>query len=126
MGHVWGTIPYARLFAFFELEAAMKKLRNFLRWTSVLLLITSGIAGNGWGDESSTSPEHKGNTGWTGGGQNHNNRSGGSSTVTSPTGQGAAVKSPKDDAAASTQPPMATGSDLNGTPQRFPPNQTPE
>ena len=57
-------------------------------------------------DNSGTAPEGRGSTGWTGG-----NRG--------PTGTG----NPE---AAKGQPFMASGVDLKGPPQQFPPGQTPE
>jgi hypothetical protein len=67
-----------------------------------------------------TAPENMGATGWTGGsrGQTHD-----SATTT---GQGNPAQEAKDAAAAKDQPVEASGRDLNGRPQQFAPNKTPE
>jgi len=70
---------------------------------------------------SGTAPEHKGNTGWTGGAQDQPSQSKPSET----TGQSPKVQV-HDDARAKDQPLTATGEDLNGPPQRFAPSKTPE
>ena len=66
---------------------------------------------------SGTAPENMGATGWTGGsrGQTHD-----SATTT---GQSNPAQ---DAAAAKDQPVEASGRDLKGPPQQFPPNKTPE
>lgn len=56
---------------------------------------------------SGTAPDGMGSTGWTGGSLG-------------------ATNSASDPEAASRQPEMATGSDLNGPPKQFPAQQTPE
>lgn len=63
---------------------------------------------------SGTAPEGKGSTGWTGGARDQS-----SQTVGQPT-------SAKDAEAAKDQPPMASGEDLKGPTERFPPSKTPE
>lgn len=70
---------------------------------------------------SGTAPEHKGNTGWTGGSQDQPSQNKPSET----TGQSPKVEN-HDDALAKDQPLMATGEDLKGPPQRFAPSKTPE
>jgi hypothetical protein len=67
---------------------------------------------------SGTAPENMGATGWTGGsrGQTHD-----SATTT---GQGGSAA--QDVEAAKDQPVEASGRDLKGPPQQFPPNKTPE
>jgi hypothetical protein len=69
---------------------------------------------------SGTAPENMGATGWTGGsrGQTHD-----SATTT---GQGNPAQEAKDAEAAKDQPVEASGRDLKGPPQQFPPNKTPE
>jgi hypothetical protein len=69
--------------------------------------------------DSGTKPENMGATGWTGGsrGQTHDSAT---------TGQGNAEQDAKDAAAAKDQPVEASGEDLKGPPQQFPPNKTPE
>lgn len=101
------------------------KPRSILSWASILLL-TCGMASYAQGDDSNTTPENKGNTGWTGGARDQPSQSGESSKTTGKSGQDAIIQSPQDAEAASTQPLTATGSDLNGPPQRFPPTKTPE
>jgi hypothetical protein len=103
------------------------KSRGILSWASVLLL-TCGMASYAYaqGDASNTTPEHKGNTGWTGGARDQPSQSGESSTTIGKSAPDAIIQSPQDAEAASTQPPMATGTDLNGPAQRFPPSKTPE
>jgi hypothetical protein len=66
---------------------------------------------------SGTAPENMGATGWTGGsrGQTHD-----SATTT---GQGSSAQ---DTEAGKDQPVEASGEDLKGPPQQFPPNKTPE
>jgi hypothetical protein len=66
---------------------------------------------------SGTAPENMGATGWTGGsrGQTHD-----SATTT---GQGSSAQ---DAEVAKDQPVEASGQDLKGPPQQFPPNKTPE
>jgi len=65
---------------------------------------------------SGTAPENMGATGWTGGsrGQTHDSAT---------TGQ---TSSAQDAEAAKDQPVEASGQDLKGPPQQFPPNKTPE
>lgn len=70
---------------------------------------------------SGTAPEHKGNTGWTGGSQDQPSQKKSSET----TGQSQKVEV-HDEALAKDQPLMATGEDLNGPPRRFAPSKTPE
>lgn len=67
---------------------------------------------------SGTAPENMGATGWTGGsrGQTHD-----SATTTGQGGNAA-----QDAEAAKDQPVEASGPDLKGPPQQFPPNKTPE
>lgn len=90
------------------------------------LLLACGIASHAQGAESDTAPEHKGNTGWTGGAQDHPSKTGESSGTTGQNTQDATAQSSQDAEAASTQPLTATGADLNGQPRRFPPTKTPE
>jgi len=94
-----------------------------LTWASALLLMC-GVAAHAQ-TESST-PERKGNTGWTGGAQDQPSQTGETGKTTGQNPQGPTAQSPADGEAASKQPLTATGSDLKGTPQRFPPNKTPE
>lgn len=63
------------------------------------------------GSGSGTAPENMGATGWTGGSR----------------GETSGKTSPAQDAeAAKDQPVEASGRDLKGPPQQFPPNKTPE
>jgi hypothetical protein len=68
---------------------------------------------------SGTAPENMGSTAWTGGsrGQTHDSAT---------TGQTSAAEAAKDAEAAKGQPVEASGEDLKGPPQQFPPNKTPE
>ncbi len=68
---------------------------------------------------SGTAPEHKGNTGWTGGSQDQPSQKKPGET----TGQKVEVH---DEAKAKDQPLTATGEDLKGPPTRFAPSKTPE
>ena len=71
------------------------------------------------------SPADKGNTGWTGGSRDQPSQSGqgpGSET----TGRAPASNPAHDAEAAKDQPWMASGEDLKGPPQQFPPSKTPE
>lgn len=79
---------------------------------------------------SGTAPEDKGKTGWTGGAQDQPSQSGNTKGDTQgkpaeTTGTGQKVEA-NDGALATDQPLMATGADLKGPPQRFPPSRTPE
>jgi hypothetical protein len=69
------------------------------------------------GSSSGTAPENIGATGWTGGSRGQTKDS------ATTTGQGNAAQ---DAAAAKDQPVEASGQDLKGPPQQFPPNKTPE
>jgi len=102
------------------------KTLGFISWGAALLLasaITVSYAQSG----SGTAPEHKGNTGWTGGSRDQPSQNGpdagSQSTAIGTTGQGSRNSDPE---AAANQPLMATGVDLKGPPRRFPANQTPE
>jgi hypothetical protein len=68
---------------------------------------------------SGTAPENMGSTAWTGGsrGQTHDSAT---------TGQTSAAEAAKDAEAAKGQPVEASGEDLKGPPQQFPPTKTPE
>lgn len=73
---------------------------------------------------SGTAPEHKGNTGWTGGAQDQPTQSGNSQAKPAETsGQKVEIH---DEARAKDQPPVATGEDLKGPPAQFAPSKTPE
>lgn len=61
-----------------------------------------------------SAPDGKGSTGWTGGARDQSPQTTGQSN------------SARDAEAAKDQPSMATGEDLNGPPEKFPANQTPE
>jgi hypothetical protein len=98
--------------------------RSILSWASVLLL-TCGVASHARGEDSNTTPDRKGNTGWTGGAQDQPSQTGESGKTTGRNAQDTTARSPQDEAA-SKQPLTATGTDLNGPPRRFPPNKTPE
>lgn len=100
------------------------KTRIILSFASMLLL-ASGLTAYGQGNDSGTAPEQKGNTGWTGGAQDHPSQTG---ETGSTTGQNSstATQSAQDNEAARSQPLTATGADLNGPAQRFPPTKTPE
>ena len=84
------------------------------------LLLASANLSHAQGN-SGTAPEHKGNTGWTGGSQDQPSQKKASET----TGQSPKVGG-HDEALAKDQPLMATGQDLKGPPQRFAPSKTPE
>ncbi len=74
---------------------------------------------------NSTEPQDKGNTGWTGGSRDQPTQQNGSAT----TGQNTpdpAVQAAHDAESAKTQPLMAEGLDLNGTPRQLPARLTPE
>lgn len=62
-----------------------------------------------------TKPDNRGSTGWGGGAKEPEGKE--------TTGSISASPKPGD---ASGQPPLASGVDLKGPPQQFPPNQTPE
>ena len=84
------------------------------------LLLASSTISHAQGN-SGTAPEHKGNTGWTGGSQDQPSQSRAAET----TGQSPKVEV-HDDALAKNQPLTATGEDLTGKPTRFAPSKTPE
>ena len=94
---------------------------------AVLATTAAALAQSGSGD--GTDPQNKGSTGWTGahpetGGATQTKAQGTpGSPVNETTGQKVQVH---DEAAAESQPEVATGSDLKGTPIRFAPSQTPE
>lgn len=104
--------------------------------SAAALLLASAITVSYAQSDSGTAPEHKGNTGWTGGSRDQpsqndqNGQSGGSQNKASETtGQNTAdpaAQAARDAASAKTQPLMATGEDLKGPPERFPANKTPE
>jgi hypothetical protein len=70
------------------------------------------------GSSAGTAPENMGATGWTGGSRGQTQDS------ATTTGQGS--NPAQDAAAAKDQPVEASGEDLKGPPQQFPPNKTPE
>jgi hypothetical protein len=81
-------------------------------------------AGSGNGD----SPQNKGSTGWTGAHPETGGATPQAQDVQN-TGQIPAASKPvevHDDAEAKDQPVMATGEDLNGPGEQFPPSKTPE
>jgi hypothetical protein len=85
---------------------------NLIVAAGVVLLQTFAFAQ----DKSSTGPEQKGNTGWTGG-----------STETGASSGNRPQKSPEEDAKlAAGQPLMASGQDLMGLGIRFPAYKTVE
>jgi hypothetical protein len=71
---------------------------------------------------SGTAPEDRGSTGWTGGSRDQLNQDKAGAT----SGQAPAPDSTRDTEAAKDQPLTATGEDLKGPAQRFPPSKTPE
>ncbi len=98
------------------------KRRDILSWAGALLMI-SGIASYASAQgNSSTMPEDKGNTAWTGGARDQPSQSQSSGT----TGKSAGDAATQDAEAVRTQPLTATGSDLEGPPQQFPADKTPE
>jgi len=89
-----------------------------------LALSTAAFAQNATGGNGD-SPQNKGSTGWTGA----HPETGGASVGTqgnpkdATTGKSVEVH---DQAAAKSQPTVASGEDLKGPPQQFPPSKTPE
>lgn len=92
---------------------------------AAVLFLVCGIAPHAQSDGSNTAPEHKGNTGWTGGAQDHPSQSDQLGGKTGSSAQNT-MQSQQDADSARSQPLTATGVDLNGPPQRFPANKTPE
>lgn len=101
------------------------KVCSTLSWAAVVLL-ACGVASHAQGDGSNTTPERKGNTGWTGGAQDQPSQSGELSKASGNNAQRPATQSPEDTEAANKQPLTATGADLKGEPRRFPADKTPE
>jgi hypothetical protein len=66
---------------------------------------------------SGTAPENMGATGWSGGSRGQTKDSATTTGQTTPA---------QDAEAAKDQPAMASGEDLKGPPEKFPPNKTPE
>jgi hypothetical protein len=66
---------------------------------------------------SGTAPENMGATGWNGGSRGQTKDSATTTGQTTPA---------QDAEAAKDQPEMASGEDLKGPPEKFPPNKTPE
>jgi hypothetical protein len=85
---------------------------------------------------SSTEPQDKGNTGWTGGSRDQPTQQNGGGNGSAPAGQNSpdpaaqaaaqAAQAARDAESAKTQPVMAEGLDLNGPPRQFAARLTPE
>jgi len=93
--------------------------RSILSLAAAVLLL-GGAPSVAQNDSSATAPEHKGNTGWTGGAQDHPSQTGERGEA------GTSGQSRRDAESAAGQPSTATGVDLNGPPRRFPADKTPE
>jgi len=100
------------------------RARSLLSLTTALLLLC-GAPSLAQNDGSDTAPEHKGNTGWTGGAQDHPSQTDERSGEAGNDAQGRG-QSQRDAESAAGQPSTATGVDLNGSPRRFPADKTPE
>jgi hypothetical protein len=91
----------------------MKKMLGKMLFGAAVMLATAVTAANA---QNTPGDQEKGSTGWSGGSKDQPSQS-------TTTGQKVEVH---DDAAAKTQPEVATGEDLKGPPQQFAPSKTPE
>jgi hypothetical protein len=108
----------------------MQKTLGKVLFGAAVLLATAVTTS--YAQSSGTEPQDKGNTGWTGGQRDQPSQNGRTGSASETTGQKSAdsitqaVQGAHDADSAKTQPLMATGEDLDGPPQRFPANKTPE
>jgi hypothetical protein len=115
--------PVSRFSTILPQEAMMKKTLGKLLFGAAVLLATA-VAASAQSDPG-TAPEHKGNTGWTGGSADQPSQTKASETTGQNTADPAA-QAARDAESAKSQPLTAAGLDLQGTPRRFPANKTPE
>jgi hypothetical protein len=102
----------------------MKKTLGMISFGAAVLL-ASAVASSYAQTNSGTAPEHKGNTGWTGGTSDQPSQAKASET-TGQTTADPATQAARDAESAKTQPLVAEGLDLKGPPRQFPANKTAE
>ena len=102
-------------------------MRTLVLMIGASLALSSAVLAQNAAGGNGDSPQNKGSTGWTGA---HPETGGATASKGEPgkpkdatTGQSVEVH---DEAAAKSQPLMATGEDLKGPPTRFAPSKTPE
>jgi len=103
-----------------------------MRLITIVTAVALAASTAAWAQNNSggngDSPQNQGSTGWTGGhpdtgGDTQQAKGTPGKPKTETTGQKIEVH---DQAEAKDQPMMATGEDLKGPPEQFPPSQTPE